>query len=61
MRLLNLDNGNFQVFSLPFGKYDMVFKTPRGTFKQLMAPNEEILKRCIRIWTDARYIEKKFK
>lgn len=61
MRLLNLDNGNFQVWSLPKGRFDMVYKTPDGRTKQLMAPNEEILKRCIKIWTDARYIEKKFK
>ena len=60
MRLLNLDNGNFQVFSRPFGKYDIVYKTPKGTTKQLMAPNEHVLKNCIRIWTQARYIDKVF-
>lgn len=60
MRLLNLDNGNFQVFSMPHGKYDMVYKTPRGTYRQLMAPNEQVLKNCIRIWTQARYIDKVF-
>ena len=57
MRLLNLANGEFQVFSMPHGKYDMVYKTPKGTYKQLQAPNEDVLKRCIRIWTDAKYIE----
>ena len=60
MHLLSLDNGNFIVFAMPNGKYDMVFKTPKGTTKQMMAPNEEILKRCIKMWTKARYIEKKF-
>lgn len=60
MRILTLDNGNFIVHSMPHGKFDMVYKTPNGTFKQLMAPNEEILKKCIRIWTDARYIDKVF-
>ena len=58
MRLLNLANGEFQVFSMPHGKYDMVFKTPKGTYKQLQAENEEVLKRCIRLWTDAKYIRK---
>lgn len=58
MRLLNLAGGEFQVFSMPHGKYDMVFKTTKGTFKQLQAENEEVLKRCIRLWTDAKYIHK---
>lgn len=59
MRLLNLANGEFQVFSRPHGKYDIVFKTAKGTFKQLPVADEAILKRCIRIWTDAKYIEHK--
>lgn len=58
MRLLNLDNGNFQVWTLPHGKYDVVYKTPKGTFKQVQAQNEAELKGCIRIWTDARYLNK---
>lgn len=58
MRLLNLANGEFQVFSRPHGKYDMVYKTPKGTYKQLQAPNEMVLNKCIRIWTDAKYIKK---
>ena len=58
MRLLNLADGEFQVFSMPHGKYDMVFKTTNGTYKQLQAENEEVLKRCIRLWTDAKYIHK---
>ena len=56
MRLLNLDHGNFQVWSMPHGKYDIVFLTPKGTFTQLMAHNEQELKGVIHIWTDARYI-----
>lgn len=58
MRLLNLANGEFQVFSMPYGKYDIVFKTSKGTYKQLQAENEAVLKRCIRLWTDAKYIHK---
>lgn len=58
MRILTLDNGNFIVNSMPYGKFDIVFKTAKGTFKQLQAENEEVLKRCIRLWTDARYIAK---
>lgn len=58
MRLLNLDKGNFQVWTLPHGKYDVVYKTPKGTFKQVQAQNETELKGCIRIWTDARYLNK---
>ena len=61
MRILTLDNGNFIVNSMPYGKFDIVFKTARGTFKQLQAANEEVLKRCIRLWTDARYIHKTVK
>ena len=59
MRLLNLANGEFQVFSMPHGKYDIVYKTARGTYKQLQCRDEAVLKRCIRLWTDAKYIEKK--
>lgn len=59
MRLLSLANGEFQVFSMPHGKYDMVFKTSKGTYKQLQAENEDVLRRCIRIWTRAKYIEHK--
>lgn len=58
MRVLNLANGEFQVFSMPHGKYDMIFKTSKGTYKQLQAENEDVLKRCIRLWTDAKYIHK---
>lgn len=58
MRVLSLANGEFQVFSSPYGKYDMVFKTPKGTYKQLQAQNEQELKSCIRLWTDAKYIRK---
>lgn len=58
MRLLNLDNGNFQVYSRPHGKYDIVYKTPKGIYKQVQARNETELKGCIRIWTDARYLNK---
>jgi hypothetical protein len=58
MRLLYLANGEFQVFSMPHGKYDIVYKTRRGSYKQLQAENEEVLKRCIRLWTDAKYIHK---
>lgn len=58
MRLLNLANGEFQVFSRPHGKYDMVYKTPKGTYKQLQCRDELVLKRCIRLWTDAKYIHK---
>lgn len=58
MRLLNLANGEFQVFSMPHGKFEMVYKTPKGTYKQLQAQNEQELKRCIRLWTDAKYIYK---
>lgn len=60
MRVLWLANGEFQVFSMPHGKYDIVYKTRRGSYKQLQAPNEAVLKRCIRIWTDAKYIERVF-
>lgn len=58
MRLLYLANGEFQVFSMPHGKYDIVYKTRRGSYKQIQAENEEVLKRCIRLWTDAKYIHK---
>lgn len=34
MRVLTLDNGNFIVNSMPHGKFDIVYKTPKGTFKQ---------------------------
>ncbi len=58
MRVLSLAGGEFQVFSRPHGKYDMVYKTPKGTYKQLQAENKEVLKRCIRLWTDAKYLNK---
>ena len=58
MRVLWLASGEFQVFSMPHGKYDIVYKTHRGSYKQLQAENEEVLKRCIRLWTDAKYIYK---
>lgn len=58
MRVLWLASGEFQVFSMPYGKYDIVYKTHRGSYKQLQAENEEVLKRCIRLWTDAKYIHK---
>lgn len=58
MRVLWLANGEFQVFSMPHGKYDIVYKTRRGSYKQVQAENEEVLKRCIRLWTDAKYIHK---
>lgn len=58
MRILNLAKGEFQVFSRPHGKYDMVFKIPNGTYKQLQAQNESELNGCIRIWTEAKYIQK---
>lgn len=59
MRVLWLASGEFQVFSMPHGKYDIVYKTRRGSYKQLQAENEEVLKKCIRLWTDAKYIEHK--
>lgn len=58
MRVLWLAGGEFQVFSMPHGKYDIVYKTHGGSYKQLQAENEEVLKRCIRLWTDAKYIHK---
>lgn len=58
MRILTLDNGNFIVNSMPYNKFDIVFKTAKGTFKQLQAANEEVLDKCIKIWTYARYIAK---
>lgn len=58
MRLLNLANGEFQVYSRPHGKYDIVYKTPKGIYKQVQARNESELKGCIRIWTDARYLNR---
>lgn len=58
MQILSLDNGNFLAYSMPHGKFDMVFKTPQGTYKQLQAQTMQELDNCIRIWTYYKYIAK---
>lgn len=55
--LLTLAGSEFIVYSLPHDKYDIIYRTPHKGYKQLTAHNEQELKNCIRIWTEAKYIE----